>query len=83
MTKKLLIGLGNGVAVNSLLGLSTICSWDSVLDVTNWRTIYDAFNIWFPIVFHSVYSGFPRGIEFKYSDLCRPQNNSPVTVLVL
>ena len=35
------------------------------LDVTKEREIYDAFNIWFPIVFQPVYLGFPKGIDWR------------------
>ena len=44
--------------------------------------ISDDFNGWFPIVFKSVYSGLPKGIEFISSDFCQPQKN-PGTDLIL
>ena len=60
----LTIGLGNVVAVNTLLVLPTFCSCKNALGITKDCTISDAFNIWFPIVFQSVYSGLPKVIEF-------------------
>ena len=79
----LVIGLGNGVAANTILLLGNFCSWEIVLGVTKEFAISDAFNIWFSIVFQSVYSGLPKGIEFKYSYFCRPQNNNPGKALIL
>ena len=48
------IGIGNGVAFNSLLGLPTLHSWKFVLDVTKEREMSDYFNILFPILFQLV-----------------------------
>ena len=50
------IVLGNGVSVNTIIILPTFFCWEVVLDVTKESAISDAFNIWFTIVFKSVYS---------------------------
>ena len=79
----LLIGLGNSVSVNIFCRLPTFCSWEIFLDVTKNRAISGTFNVRFPILFQSIYSGLPKIIKFKSIGSCWPQNNNPGTDLWL
>ena len=76
-------GLGDSVAVNSLIGIPTIKAWKSLLDFNTNTLIARSINTQFPLIYESTKHGLPPGIIFSPSDFIRPLPGSMQSVTAL
>ena len=70
--KKVLLsfGLGDSIAVNSIVGVPTIKSWKTVLDFTSDTLLVKGLNTEFLLVYEATKHGLPPGVEFLSTNLC-------------
>ena len=65
-------GLGDSVAINSLVGIPITKAWQCVLDFNNNSMIALGLNTRFPLIFEATRHGLPPGVIFLASDFVRP-----------
>lgn len=72
--KKVLLsfGLGDSVAVNSIVGIPTIKSWKSVFDFGSDTLVAKSLNREFPLIYEATKHGLPPGVNFSSTDFVRP-----------
>ena len=63
-------GLGDSVAVNSLVGIPTIKAWQYLLDFEDSSMISRGLNTKFPLIFEATKHGLPPGVGFLLQTLC-------------
>jgi len=76
-------GLGDSVAVNSLVGIPTIKRWQCLLDFEDNSMIARGLNTKFPFIFEATKHGLPPGVVFSPSDFVRPLQGSMQSVTAL
>ena len=76
----LCFGLGDNVAVNSLVGIPTIKAWKCLLNFDKGALNVRGLNTQFPLIYESTKHDFPPGIIFSPYDFIRPLQGSMQSV---
>ena len=77
------IGLGESVTVNAILGLPTIREWKLVLDVDDGKAMSKVLGIYFDLDFQHATQGFPQGVSFNKNQFVRPPTKTNASLALL
>ena len=76
-------GLGDSVAVNSIVGIPTIKTWRSMFDFESNVLVARGINTKFPMIYEATKQGLPPGITFSPVDFVRPMHGSTSNAIAL